>query len=351
MNITVDPGAEARAAANVERLADLADAYHEHDEAHRTAVAEVSRIERAWANGDGTPTAQDHILANTEVTRCEALKKRSGQQLQALDNAAPVQTFEFASEVAHKVAELYGGTRTVISDRLPSEAPKVGTNPVLYVAQSRQAHDEGGGALAVDVDLVLYGKSRIISAPPREDIARVFTEAGWRVDVNRSDPERVADVWRSAVRLRIKRGWLPVPLVDAAGDASPRYVENRAEVGGVYMLADLLRSELAYAAERCGNRLHKFEPLSTASTVNTSEGETRERLTLGFTLKLDRAPYSPVVAQACAGLVGMLVPRLGVVEHVIDEPNPGRGHARTFVLVRREPVAGPDDNTAEDDAA
>jgi hypothetical protein len=215
------------------------------------------------------------------------------------------------------------------------------------VVQNRQAHDEGGGILAADLDLVLYGKSRIIAAPPREDLEGLFKAAGWLVDVTRHDPEQVADVWRSSVRLRVRRGWLPVPRIDPEGSASPRYIENLAEVGGVYMLAEVVRSELAYVAERYGNRLAKFDPTGNASTVGESDGVTRERLTFGFTLELERAPYAPLVDQACGGLVGMLVPGLGVVEQVIEEPKPERGYVRTFVLVRREAAVREDDEEAE----
>lgn len=349
-NITIDRDAEARAVANTDKLADLADSYHGQESAHRAAVAEVARIEQAWASGDGTPTAQDHVLAVTEVKRTEALAKRVGDQLQRLAGSAPLLGFDFALTVAQMVHELYGETRTVVADRPPAETPKVGNSPLLYVVQSRDVHDEGGGILSADLNLALYGRSRIIAAPPVDEIERLFKAAGWIVDVTRHEPREVGQAWLSSVSLRVKRGWLTVPVIDQDADSSPRYVENRFGAGGVYMLHDLVSSEIQAVAQR-HQLAAAFSPYASRSSIKTDgDGVIYERLVLPFGLKLDGEwsglTSSALVDAVIPGLARLLVPGLGVIESVTDA-KPERGHALMFTLVRREPVRA----AAEDDAA
>lgn len=344
--ITIDPEAAARAVANVGKLSGLVAAYTEREAARRTAESEVARIERAWGAGDSTPTAQDHILATTEVTRSSELAKRAGHQLKALHNSAPVQSFKLAAEVARRIAELYGETRTIISDRLPVETPKVGNNPVLYLIQSRETNDEGGGALAADVDLALFGRSRIVAAPPREDIEATFKAMGWFVDVSRRDPEQTGGVWVSVVNLRIKRAWMPIPFIDPDRQAKPRYAENRMVATGEYALSDLMGDELSRGAAQQGDRLAEFNPLAFNSSVSTDgDGVTRERLTAQFTIKLRSGSTVELVSRTRAGLVGVFVPGLGVVERVTDGA-PDHGHLWAFTFVRREPAPAEDEQAA-----
>jgi hypothetical protein len=352
LTITIDPAALARATANADGLADLADAYRDREAARREAAADVARIERAWKLGDDGPSAQDHVLAVTEVTRSGALADRYGSQLSALHNAAPVLSFDFANEVAERVSDLYGGVRTVVSDQFPAELPKVGTNPVLYVLQRREAHDEGGGMLAGSVDLILYGKSRIIAAPPREDFQALFDAAAWHVNVTRSASEDLGSAWKSTVRLNVVRAWLPVPVIDPDATPAPQHAGNRIATSGVLLLGDVLSSELGDLTRTAGAALASFNLAAASSNVSTdSNGVTHELLTVRVTASLSDPASRQGLARAlfghaCAGLVGVLVPTLGVVAKV-TEPRGAEGLVQTFDLVRREPVRA-DNGEAED---
>lgn len=360
-NIKIDPEAAKRAEATRNKLADLADVWTTRDAEHCAAVAELERIKAAWRSGDDGPTAQDHNLAELGLTRAEALLDAAGRKLGAEDRRRKALNFDLAIEVAQRVADLYGGVRTVVTDKLPDELPKVGHGAILYVIQSCREWDEGYGLLALDsLTLALYGRSRIISAPPVGDFDKLFADAGWKVETTRDNPEQVeVNVWKSFIHLKIERAWLSVPWIDLGAEVHCHHSGNRVGAPGLTTLVDMVGGSLAQVAASARVAITHFATSSAVAKVTTNaDGITTERLTLGFAFSVDSGGWRVTGSQLCdlalAGLVGQLVPGLGVCTEAVDA-KPTEGRAWTFTLVRRQPEpeesAEGDDHWESDDYA
>lgn len=352
----IEPSALEAAKHGKATLAEAADVWYVRESEERQAKRDLAAIEHAWKIGDAGPSAMDYAVAQAGVKRAELLKARAGVTLQTLANSAPITSFELAQRVAELVAPLYGDdVKITISNRLPAQPPKpTAAAPILVIAQTRQAHEEGGGMLAAQLQLGLYSRSKLVSSPIEEELQEAFDSAAWHVKVSRKASRQISGVWLSEVALDVQRGWLPIPLVTGER-VQPRHRINELSVMGDLLLRDAITEDTIRILNRAGFSATSADARIAQVGIEQREDVVKESLVAFVKVSVDgregyRTPTGEAVAAAAAGLRGVLIPGLGVVvsSAVSDDTAKGWPHAVRLSVVRREPL--PEDQDDDLDA-